>query len=198
MMATALASFTAGTITASRASNATTLLVGRSIQGLGAGGITNLSEVILTDLVPLRLRGRYMAYLNSVWALGSTTGPVIGAAFAQKVTWVSTPFTDYRWISTHQGTEVDLLYQPSSHRCGLHSAGRGDSFSELPNKPGSQTRSNRFRRHPALHGGHHLGLDTNHMGRHDVLVGFLAYSGPIAGRVCDSAVLCGIRIMGCR
>ncbi|KAJ5178695.1 MFS general substrate transporter [Penicillium capsulatum] len=86
----AIASFTAGTIVASRAMSGTTLLVGRSIQGLGAGGITNLSEVILTDLVPLRLRGRYLAYLNSVWALGSTTGPVIGAAFAQKVTW--------RWI----------------------------------------------------------------------------------------------------
>ncbi|PGH14319.1 hypothetical protein AJ79_03141 [Helicocarpus griseus UAMH5409] len=90
MMLIAIASFTGGTVIASRASKATALLVGRSIQGLGAGGITNLSEVILTDLVPLRLRGRYLACLNSVWAIGSTSGPVIGAAFAQEVTW--------RWI----------------------------------------------------------------------------------------------------
>lgn len=88
MMLIAIVSFTAGTVTASRASTATTLLVGRSIQGLGAGGITSLSEVILTDLVPLRLRGRYLAGLNSVWAIGSTSGPVVGAAFAQEVDWV--------------------------------------------------------------------------------------------------------------
>ncbi|RAH72996.1 MFS general substrate transporter [Aspergillus aculeatinus CBS 121060] len=87
MMLIAIVSFTAGTVTASRASTATTLLVGRSIQGLGAGGITNLSEVILTDLVPLRLRGRYLAGLNSVWAIGSTSGPVVGAALAQEVDW---------------------------------------------------------------------------------------------------------------
>ncbi|GKZ67493.1 hypothetical protein AnigIFM50267_001883 [Aspergillus niger] len=78
-----------GTIICSRSSNATTLLTGRTIQGLGAGGITNLSEVILTDLVPLQLRGRYLAILNSTWAIGSTSGPVIGAAFAQKVSWTS-------------------------------------------------------------------------------------------------------------
>ncbi|GAQ35296.1 hypothetical protein AtubIFM54640_002297 [Aspergillus tubingensis] len=86
----AITFLTTGTIICSRASNVTTLLTGRTIQGLGAGGITNLSEVILTDLVPLRLRGRYLAILNSTWAIGSTSGPVIGAAFAQKVAW--------RWI----------------------------------------------------------------------------------------------------
>ncbi|KAL4809847.1 MFS general substrate transporter [Aspergillus unguis] len=86
----AIAFFAIGTLIASQASNARTLLIARAIQGLGSGGISIVSEVILTDLVPLRQRGKYLACINSVWAVGSTSGPVIGAAFAQEITW--------RWI----------------------------------------------------------------------------------------------------
>lgn len=32
-------------------------LVGRSIQGIGGGGILTLGEIIVTDLVPLAVRG---------------------------------------------------------------------------------------------------------------------------------------------
>jgi MFS family permease len=54
------------------------LLVGRSIQGIGGGGIIVLSEIIPTDLVPLRVRGNYMSTVGAVWACGSVTGPLIG------------------------------------------------------------------------------------------------------------------------
>jgi MFS family permease len=54
------------------------LLVGRSIQGIGGGGIIVLSEIIPTDLVPLRVRGNYMSTVGAVWACGSVIGPLIG------------------------------------------------------------------------------------------------------------------------
>lgn len=68
----------------------TTLLIGRSIQGIGGGGILTLGEILITDLVPLSVRGAWFGHLGSMWAIGSVTGPLMGGAFAQNVSW--------RWI----------------------------------------------------------------------------------------------------
>ncbi|KAK9420443.1 putative MFS general substrate transporter [Seiridium unicorne] len=85
--------FAVGSLIAALAVTFTMILVGRSIQGIGGGGILALGEIIVTDLVPLASRGtvrRYPAwfgYLGSMWALGSVAGPLIGGAFAQYVSW---------------------------------------------------------------------------------------------------------------
>ena len=50
--------FAIGAIVAALARDFATLLAGRSVQGIGGGGIVTLSEVIITDLVPLRYRGK--------------------------------------------------------------------------------------------------------------------------------------------
>ena len=86
----ALGLFTVGAIVAAVARNFTTLLIGRSVQGVGGGGTISLVEVLVTDLVPLRERGQWFGYFSMVWALGTVTGPIIGGAFAQRVSW--------RWI----------------------------------------------------------------------------------------------------
>ncbi|RPB04522.1 MFS general substrate transporter [Choiromyces venosus 120613-1] len=86
----ALVSFTAGSIIAALANNFTIILVGRSIQGFGGGGIISLTEIIVTDIVPLRERGKYFGFISMMWALGSVGGPLIGGTFAQEVSW--------RWI----------------------------------------------------------------------------------------------------
>lgn len=54
------------------------ILVGRSIQGIGGGGIIVLTEILVTDLVPLRVRGNYLSLIGGMWAVGSVAGPVIG------------------------------------------------------------------------------------------------------------------------
>lgn len=59
------------------------MLIGRSIQGVGGGGILVLLEIIVTDLVPLRLRGKYQSIVGAMWAVGSVTGPVLGKAPAR-------------------------------------------------------------------------------------------------------------------
>lgn len=81
--------FLVGTIVASVAKDATYMLVGRSVQGVGGGGVIALSEIVVTDLVPLRLRGQYFGILSAMWSIGSVTGPILGGGFAQNVTWVS-------------------------------------------------------------------------------------------------------------
>lgn len=63
------------------------MLVGRSIQGIGGGGIITLSQVIFCDIVPLRLRPKYFAIVLGAWAVGTIIGPVVGGAFVQHSTW---------------------------------------------------------------------------------------------------------------
>lgn len=55
----ALTFFTVGAIIAALAKDFTTMLVGRSLQGVGAGGIISLTEIVITDMVPLRERGKW-------------------------------------------------------------------------------------------------------------------------------------------
>jgi predicted MFS family arabinose efflux permease len=49
--------FDVGAIVAAVAKNFTYMLVGRCIQGIGGGGILALGKILLTDLVPLAVRG---------------------------------------------------------------------------------------------------------------------------------------------
>ncbi|KAH8429032.1 uncharacterized protein LDX57_006703 [Aspergillus melleus] len=82
--------FFVGALVAGLAHNFTEILVGRCIQGVGGGGIAMLSEVVVTDLVPLRLRGNYYGILSAAYSLGSVLGPIVGGGFSENVTW--------RWI----------------------------------------------------------------------------------------------------
>jgi len=50
----------------------------------------SLTEIIVTDMVPLRLRGQWFSFISAAWALGTVTGPLLGGGFSQNVSW--------RWI----------------------------------------------------------------------------------------------------
>ena len=89
MIMISLIFFCVGAIIAAIANNFTYMLIGRSIQGVGGGGLISLSEVIITDLVPLRWRGQYFGILSAMWSVGSVTGPILGGGFSENVSWVS-------------------------------------------------------------------------------------------------------------
>ena len=84
----ALVFFLVGAVIASVASNFAVLLVGRSLQGVGGGGLIALTEIVVTDLVPLRLRGNWFRIISAMWSIGSVTGPIVGGAFAERI-WLS-------------------------------------------------------------------------------------------------------------
>ena len=90
MVFTGLLFFMVGAIVAGVADGFGPMIVGRSLQGIGGGGLIALTEILVTDLVPLRLRGQWFGIISGMWSIGSVTGPIIGGAFAQEATW--------RWI----------------------------------------------------------------------------------------------------
>ncbi|CAG8900315.1 unnamed protein product [Penicillium nalgiovense] len=90
LIMTALTFFLVGALIACLAKDFTSLIIGRSFQGVGGGGINAMTEIIITDIIPLRLRGQYFGILSAMWAVGSVTGPILGGGFAQSVNW--------RWI----------------------------------------------------------------------------------------------------
>lgn len=73
-----LVTFLAGAIIAAVANNFTVILVGRSIQGVGGGGIICLTEIVVTDLVPLRERGKWFSLFSAMWSVGTVIGPLLG------------------------------------------------------------------------------------------------------------------------
>ncbi|ROW06185.1 hypothetical protein VMCG_04704 [Cytospora schulzeri] len=54
--------------------------LGSGISGIGGGGINLLIEVVVSDLVPLRERGNYMALIFAVFCLGTAIGPFVGGS----------------------------------------------------------------------------------------------------------------------
>ena len=90
MIYVSAAFFLAGAIIAALANNFTVILVGRSIQGVGGGGIICLTEMVVVDTVPLRERGNYLSIFGMMWAVGTVAGPLLGGGFSQNVSW--------RWI----------------------------------------------------------------------------------------------------
>ncbi|KKY33443.1 putative major facilitator superfamily transporter [Diaporthe ampelina] len=85
-----IAMFTVGSVICATAPDIATLLGGRSVQGIGGGGIIVLSLVIFTDIVPLRQRPKWYGTVQGAWALGNCVGPVLGGAIADGTTW--------RWV----------------------------------------------------------------------------------------------------
>ncbi len=79
--------FLVGSILAGLAQSTSWLIACRAIQGVGVGALTALVQVILSDLVSPRERGRYMGYLGAVFGLGTVAGPVIGGLLTDNLGW---------------------------------------------------------------------------------------------------------------
>lgn len=88
-MAASVICLAAGSLAAALAHDFAVMILGRTLLGLGIGGILALTEIIVTDIVPLRFRGQYLAYVSIAWALGTVSGPLVGGALASGSSWVS-------------------------------------------------------------------------------------------------------------
>lgn len=82
--------YTVGSAICGTAQSGAMLIAGRVVQGLGSGGVEMMVEVIISDLVPLRQRGNFMAMILAIFALGTSLGPFLGGLIVETTTW--------RWI----------------------------------------------------------------------------------------------------
>ncbi|EEP77447.1 predicted protein [Uncinocarpus reesii 1704] len=79
--------FAVGSTIAAASTNMPMLISGRGVQGLAGGGIISLVYIIISDLFSMRHRALYMSATALVWVIAGTTGPVIGGALSQYVSW---------------------------------------------------------------------------------------------------------------
>lgn len=83
----ALVIFVLGSALAGFSQDTGTLIVFRLMQGLGAGGLAALSQIIMADIISPRERGRYMGLFGAVMAVGMVGGPLIGGVLTDSLGW---------------------------------------------------------------------------------------------------------------
>ncbi|KAJ3481251.1 hypothetical protein NLI96_g7790 [Meripilus lineatus] len=87
LMLISIVFFCIGSALAGAAQNMDMMIAARTVQGLGGGGIMNMTNIIVSDLVPLAERGLYQGLLGLTWSLASGIGPPIGGALAERASW---------------------------------------------------------------------------------------------------------------
>ncbi|KAF8443970.1 major facilitator superfamily domain-containing protein [Boletus edulis BED1] len=95
------------------------LIIGRTVQGLGGGGIQSLTDIVLADLVTLQERGLYSGLYGVTWCLAASIGPVVGGVLATKGQWrwlfyLNLPITLIACISVI--ILLDLPIPPGNYR----------------------------------------------------------------------------------
>lgn len=84
-LATAL--FIAGLVIAGAATSMPVFLIGRLVQGLGAGGQIVALYVVVARLYPAAMHGRVFAAFAAAWVVPSMIGPALAGAVAEYLHW---------------------------------------------------------------------------------------------------------------
>src|SRR3954452_22124396 len=91
LMQVAIVVFIAGSVVAGLSQSVGMLIACRAVQGVGAGGILAMTQVIMAGMVSPRERGRYSGYLGATFAVATIAGPLVGGVI------VDTPWLGWRW-----------------------------------------------------------------------------------------------------
>ncbi|WP_258314889.1 MDR family MFS transporter [Streptomyces sp. Act143] len=91
LVQSALIVYAAGSLLAGLSQNPATLITARVVQGLGGGGLSALSQVVLAAMIAPRQRGRYSGYLGATFAVATVGGPLLGGVITD------TSWLGWRW-----------------------------------------------------------------------------------------------------
>jgi EmrB/QacA subfamily drug resistance transporter len=91
LMQVAIVIFVLGSLVAGLSESIGMLIACRAVQGVGAGGILAMTQVIMAAMVSPRERGRYSGYLGATFAVATIAGPLIGGVI------VDTSWLGWRW-----------------------------------------------------------------------------------------------------
>lgn len=113
--------FFVGSLVAALARGSSALIAGRVVQGLGAGNIILLCNVLISDLFPLRERGLYIGIYAAASCLGAALGPVVGGLLTSYVDWrwcfwINLPFSGIALLLVTVLLDLPVLQFQSSVR----------------------------------------------------------------------------------
>lgn len=94
--------FMFGSILCGSASSMVTLVVYRALQGIGAGVLMPLVQIIAGDLYTVENRGKIQALFTSMWMISAILAPVLGAFFVEVASW--------RWIFYINGAGLFVVF----------------------------------------------------------------------------------------
>ncbi|QNP64117.1 MFS transporter [Streptomyces genisteinicus] len=87
----ALVIFVLGSVVAGLSQNPAMLIACRVVQGIGAGGLAALSQVVIAAMIAPRERGRYSGYIGATFAVATVGGPLLGGVITD------TEWLGWRW-----------------------------------------------------------------------------------------------------
>ena len=79
--------FLAGSIGSGLSPDMISLILFRTIQGIGGGILMTVSFIMVAELFPIWLRGKYMGILASVYGIASIIGPALGGVITETMGW---------------------------------------------------------------------------------------------------------------
>ena len=82
-----IATFVIGSAVGGFANSMNLLIIGRAIQGFGAGFMMISSQSIIAEVTTARERGKFMGIMGGVFGLSSVLGPVLGGWFTDGPGW---------------------------------------------------------------------------------------------------------------
>ena len=100
----AIALFVGGSALCGTAAGMLGFTVFRFLQGLGGAGLMICSQAIAGDLIPPRVRGKYLAPMGAMFGIAAILGPLLGGWLTdwlgwRSIFWFFLPFGAFAWIA---------------------------------------------------------------------------------------------------
>ena len=114
----ALAIFTGASVACALAPNFLWLVLFRTLQGLGGGGLMTLAQALIGEHVSPRERGRFAGYFATVFALATTIGPVLGAYLTEHLSWRAVFLINVPLGLLAAGLSLRVPHTPMTRRAG--------------------------------------------------------------------------------
>ncbi|SJM61092.1 DHA2 family efflux MFS transporter permease subunit [Gulosibacter sp. 10] len=83
----ALVVFVLGSMAAGLATDPTWLIASRVLQGIGAGGLGALGQIVMAEIISPRERGKYMGIMGAIMAVSTVGGPLLGGWITDSLGW---------------------------------------------------------------------------------------------------------------
>jgi EmrB/QacA subfamily drug resistance transporter len=111
----ALVIYVAGSVVAGFSTGPGMLIGCRLVQGVGAGGLSALTQVIMAAMIAPRQRGHYSGYLGATFAVATVGGPLVGGVIVDSALgwrwcfYVGIPFAVAALIVLHKTLRLPVV-----------------------------------------------------------------------------------------